>query len=42
MLHSLGQNHGTHSFVVQLRDMKTHEPLPGRSVYSEHLTDDAQ
>ena len=29
MLCSLGQNHGPHSFMVQLRDLVTHEPLPG-------------
>jgi len=29
MLYSLGKNHGPHSFVVQLRDLKSHEPLPG-------------
>jgi len=29
MLFSLGQNHGTHLFIVQLRDMETHKPMPG-------------
>jgi len=29
MLYTLGQNHGAHLFIVQLRDAKTHEPLPG-------------
>jgi len=29
MLHSRGHSHGLHLFIVQLRDIKTHEPLPG-------------
>ena len=29
MLYTQGKNHGVHSFIVQLRDMETHEPLPG-------------
>jgi acyl-CoA oxidase len=28
-LYTLGQCHGTHSFIVQLRDLNTHQPLPG-------------
>lgn len=24
-----GKNHGPHAFIVQIRDLKTHEPLPG-------------
>ena len=31
MLHSRGHSHGLHLFIVQLRDIKTHEPLPGIS-----------
>ncbi|XP_043971390.1 peroxisomal acyl-coenzyme A oxidase 1 isoform X1 [Gambusia affinis] len=28
-LHSLGNCHGLHAFIVPIRDTKTHEPLPG-------------
>lgn len=28
-LHSKGQNHGIHPFIVQLRCEKTHKPMPG-------------
>ncbi|XP_068177420.1 peroxisomal acyl-coenzyme A oxidase 1 isoform X2 [Antennarius striatus] len=28
-LHTQGNNHGLHAFLVQIRDMKTHLPLPG-------------
>lgn len=27
---SNGQNHGMQSFMVQIRDYDTHEPLPGK------------
>ena len=27
-----GHDYGPHPFMVQLRDMKTHEPLPGVTV----------
>jgi len=33
MLNSLGQNRGAHLFLVQLRDMSTHEPMPGLHQY---------
>ncbi|CAG8634762.1 8379_t:CDS:2 [Paraglomus brasilianum] len=29
---SNGKDHGPHPFVVQLRDLKTHKPLPGRTI----------
>ncbi|CAG8616626.1 5199_t:CDS:2 [Paraglomus occultum] len=29
---SNGKDHGPHLFVVQLRDLKTHKPLPGRTI----------
>ncbi|XP_029359009.1 peroxisomal acyl-coenzyme A oxidase 1 isoform X1 [Echeneis naucrates] len=28
-LHTLGNCHGLHAFIVPIRDMSTHEPLPG-------------
>ncbi|KAM4585468.1 peroxisomal acyl-coenzyme A oxidase 1 isoform 2-T2 [Odontesthes bonariensis] len=28
-LHSIGKCHGLHAFIVPIRDMSTHEPLPG-------------
>lgn len=31
-LHTKGTNHGIHAFMVQLRDLKTHQPLPGLCV----------
>lgn len=31
-LYSLGKFHGIHAFIVQLRDMKTHLPLPGKEL----------
>jgi len=37
MLYTLGRNHGTHSFVVQLRDMETHEPMPGWMIENFYL-----
>lgn len=27
-----GKSHGPHAFIVQIRDLKTHEPLPGITV----------
>jgi len=34
MLYSGGVNHGLHPFVVQTRDMTTHEPLSGITDYT--------
>ncbi|KAG6460353.1 hypothetical protein O3G_MSEX011931 [Manduca sexta] len=31
-LHTKGQCHGTHPFIVQIRDLETHQPLPGIKV----------
>ncbi|XP_068626201.1 acyl-coenzyme A oxidase 1-like [Battus philenor] len=31
-LYTKGQCHGTHPFIVQIRDLETHEPLPGVKV----------
>lgn len=28
-LRTNGKNHGMHAFLVQLRDLQTHKPLPG-------------
>ena len=31
-LKSNGQNYGPHPFIVQIRDMKKHQPLPGITI----------
>ena len=30
LLYTNGQNHGMHGFIVQLRSMENHQPLPGQ------------
>ena len=32
-----GKNEGIHAFIVQIRDEKTHEPMPGTGLVYAHI-----